>query len=100
MSRPQHIVFVCMNQRPPGAKPSCRPAGSEELMFALREQLDARPELMGKVRVAASSCLGPCEEGPHVVVYPDDIWYAQAKPEDAKRIFDALVAGEGGGLEV
>ncbi|MBC8328103.1 MAG: (2Fe-2S) ferredoxin domain-containing protein [Planctomycetes bacterium] len=90
MAHPERIVFVCMNQRPPGAKASCGPAGAGEVLAALRAELEARTELWGRVRVAASSCLGPCEQGPHVVVYPDDVWYAEVKPEDACRILDTV----------
>jgi (2Fe-2S) ferredoxin len=90
MPRPEHIVFVCQNQRPPEAKPSCANAGSGEVLAALRAALQERPELLGRVRVAASSCLGPCFEGPHVVAYPEDRWWSQVRPEQAGEILDAI----------
>ena len=90
-----------MNQRPPMAKPSCGPVGADQVLAALRGELERRTELWGRVRVAASSCLGPCEQGPHVVVYPDDVWYSEVKPEDTSKILDAIgPAPAGGGLEV
>jgi (2Fe-2S) ferredoxin len=42
----------------------------------------------GEVLVTGSSCLGPCEQGPTVVVYPDGTWYAQVKEADVAVILD------------
>jgi (2Fe-2S) ferredoxin len=42
----------------------------------------------GQVLVTGSSCLGPCEQGPTVVVYPDGVWYAQVKEADVAVILD------------
>jgi (2Fe-2S) ferredoxin len=41
----------------------------------LREELARRPALWGKVAVSGSTCLGPCFEGPTIVVYPEGVWY-------------------------
>lgn len=88
MSKPNRVIFVCMNQRPPGAKDSCKPVGAPEVFEALRAEVESR-ELQGPLRVAMSSCLGPCEDGPWVVVYPDDAWYGKVQPADAGKIIDA-----------
>jgi (2Fe-2S) ferredoxin len=42
----------------------------------------------GTVLVTGSSCLGPCEQGPTVVVYPDGVWYSQIKESDVPVILD------------
>jgi len=42
----------------------------------------------GEVLVTASTCLGPCEEGPTVVVYPDGTWYSHVKDSDVPTILD------------
>ncbi len=34
-----------------------------------------------EVLVTGSSCLGPCEQGPTVVVYPDGTWYSEVKDD-------------------
>jgi len=33
-------------------------------------------------------CFGGCHDGPNVLLYPDKVWYADVKPEDADRIVD------------
>ena len=42
----------------------------------------------GDVLVTGSSCLGPCEQGPTVVVYPDATWYSKVTEADVATIID------------
>lgn len=88
MSAPDRHLFVCVNRRPPGGKPSCGARGGEQVFTALQEAVGRRPELWGRIAVTSTGCLGPCFEGPVVVVYPDGTWYAPVSPADA----DELVA--------
>jgi (2Fe-2S) ferredoxin len=78
--------FVCTNARPAGGKPSCGARGSAELLTALQEGLGAHPELWGKIAVTPSGCLGPCFEGPTIVVYPEGVWYVGVTPADVPEI--------------
>jgi len=50
-------------------------------------------ELWGKVAVTACGCLGPCFEGPAIVVYPEGTWYAGVKPEDVEEIVNSHLRG-------
>jgi (2Fe-2S) ferredoxin len=52
----------------------------------LQEGLGANPDLWGKVAVTPSGCLGPCFEGPTVVVYPEAVWYTGVGPADVTEI--------------
>ena len=48
----------------------------------------------GKVRVNQAGCLDRCEEGPCIVVYPDNVWYTYVDKEDIDEIIDEhLVKG-------
>jgi len=42
----------------------------------------------GNVRVNTAGCLDRCEQGPVVVVYPDDVWYTYVDQEDIDEIID------------
>ncbi len=84
--------FVCTTERPPFGKPSCGTQGSAAIVAALLAELERRPELSGLVEVSTSSCLGPCFEGPTVVVYPEGTWYTGVKPEDAAEIGERHMA--------
>lgn len=89
MPKPRHHIVVCTNTRPPGhPKPSCGAAGSQNILMALNMGLIERGVQPGEVLVTGTTCLGPCEQGPTVVVYPDSTWYAQVKESDVAVILD------------
>jgi (2Fe-2S) ferredoxin len=95
MSRPQHHLFVCVNERPVGGKPSCGTRGGRELYAALQQSVGARPDLWGRAAVTTSGCLGPCFEGPTLVAYPDGTWYCHAQAQDAEELVEQhLVNGQ------
>src|SRR6516225_6677456 len=86
--------FVCSNQRPEGGKPSCGARGAGAILTALQEGLGRHPDLWGRVAVTPTGCLGPCFEGPTVVVYPEAVWYVGVKPEDVAEIIEQhMLAG-------
>jgi len=49
----------------------------------------------GGVRINNAGCLERCEEGPVMVIYPEDTWYTYVDREDIDEIIDRhLVKGE------
>ena len=42
----------------------------------------------GKVRINMAGCLDRCEEGPVIVVYPEEVWYTYVDKEDIDEIID------------
>jgi len=85
-------VFVCIANRPPMAGASCGSNGSaaviEKLQFALLEG-----GLMDRVRINGCTCLGPCDDGPNLVIYPEGVFYARVTPEDVDEIVEKHLAG-------
>ncbi len=99
MPKPRYHIIVCTNSRPPGhPKPSCGAAGAAGILMAFNIGLVERGFQPGDVLVTSSSCLGPCEQGPTLVVYPDGVWYAQVKEADVPRILDEHI-GKGNPVE-
>ena len=45
-------------------------------------------DLFNRFQVTATGCLGPCTEGPTVLVYPEGIMYGGVTKEDVSAIFD------------
>ena len=89
MPKPKYHIVVCTNARPPGhPKPSCGGAGSQNILMALNIGLMERGFQPGDVLIRGSTCLGPCELGPTMVVYPDGTWYSQVKESDVPLILD------------
>ncbi len=78
MSKQRAHVLVCAGA---GCISSgCRETAAE-LSNALREH-----GLEDEIRVVETGCMGPCDLGPVVVVYPEGVLYQQVKPEDAQLI--------------
>lgn len=93
MSRFSRHFFVCQNERPPLGKPSCGVRGGKEILELLQEGLARHTELWSMVTVTGCACLGPCFDGPMMVVYPEGTWYANVQPADVKEIVESHMAG-------
>lgn len=73
---------------------SCSQHGCNEVMEEFLWQLQNR-ELFNKVQVTATGCMGPCSEGPTVLVYPEGVMYGGVKKDHVAAIYDQhLVGGE------
>ncbi|CCG41634.1 (2Fe-2S) ferredoxin domain-containing protein [Magnetospirillum molischianum] len=90
-------VFICTNRRPAdSARAGCGGHGAE----AARDHLKSRAKALGlkDVRVNSAGCLGRCELGPVLVVYPDGVWYRFETIADIDEILDTHL-GRGGRVE-
>lgn len=95
MAKPERHVFVCVQSRPPAhPKGSCAGKGSMDLFRAFQNAFEAR-KLWGRFALTNCGCLGPCETGPNVLVYPDGILYANVGENDIEAIIaEHLLAGQ------
>ncbi len=79
-------VFVCTNQKA-GGKVCCGQAGGDDTFNYLKTKLH---ELglygPGQYRVSKSGCLGRCQQGPCLVIYPEGIWYTYSSLADVDEI--------------
>lgn len=88
MPRPEKHVFVCTQHRPLGhPRSSCSQKGCAEVAEEFYLQLQNR-NLFNKVQVTTTGCLGPCPEGPTVLVYPEGVMYGGVSKADVAVIFD------------
>ena len=83
----RYHVYFCNQKKPEGA-PSCPAAGAIETLAAFRQHL-VEKDLTEQVQVTTCGCLGICQKGPNMVVYPDGVWYSGLNPENIKQIVDA-----------
>ncbi|MBI4683027.1 MAG: (2Fe-2S) ferredoxin domain-containing protein [Nitrospirae bacterium] len=74
-------VFVCAFDRE-GKKKSCADHNSPEVRKALKEEV-ANRGWKKHVRVSQSGCLGACDNGPVVIIYPQNIWFSEVSTGDA-----------------
>ena len=86
MSYFKHHVFFCCNQRPNGES-CCNDHRASELQTYAKDRA-AAAGLRGKgsVRINKAGCLGRCDDGPVMVVYPDNVWYTYATEADIDEI--------------
>lgn len=87
-------VFFCTNQRTNG-KASCGDHGASELRAYAKERTKSLGVAgVGRVRVNIAGCMGRCEEGPVMVVYPEGVWYTYEDRADIDEIVEEhLVRG-------
>ena len=77
-------LFVCTQQKPEGI-PSCPARGSVAVLGALDREIQARG-LNHDVQLTTCGCMGLCDEGPVMVVYPAGVWYRRVQPSDISDI--------------
>lgn len=94
MPRPQKHVFVCSQARPPNhPRGSCASKGCNDVLQAFWAELQKR-NAYDRVAVTYSGCLGPCDQGPNVLVYPEGVLYGKVTKEDVLEIFDQHLLGD------
>ncbi len=95
-------VLIC------GGTP-CVLGGCRAVRDAFLAEIDGRG-LAGEIKVVETGCLGPCDQGPILIVYPEGTTYAKVRAADVPaiveehlqkgRVVDRLVYREGAGGQV
>jgi (2Fe-2S) ferredoxin len=80
----RYHAIVCAQEKPEGT-PCCSAAGSARILDALHSELGAKG-LADEVQVSTCSCLGLCDSGPVMIVYPEGTWYTKLTPSDLSEI--------------
>ncbi|CAG9267924.1 (2Fe-2S) ferredoxin domain-containing protein [Paraburkholderia unamae] len=94
MSKPQRHVFVCTQNRPAQhPRGSCGGGkGSVALVQAFWAEQQKR-NAYETVAITYSGCLGPCDQGANVIVYPEAVLYRSVTPDDVAEIFTSHLEG-------
>ena len=71
----------------------CHASNSQEMMQNLRDLIKENG-LENDVRVVQTGCFGFCAQGPIVKIMPDNVFYVQVMPEDAKEIVEKHLVGK------
>lgn len=83
-------IFVCTNERAGTDKRSCGETHGLGLVSEFKKQIKNMP-LNLKIRTNKSGCLGICDFGPTMAVYPDGTFYVGVKNEDVKEIIESHI---------
>ena len=93
MQKPKYHIFVCTSSRPNGQqKGFCHTKEGVAVMSKFMEEIEERG-IGGEVFLSNSGCFGICEQGPVVVVYPDNVWYGSVTLDDVTEILDSHIEG-------
>ena len=71
----------------------CHASNSAELMDNLRKYIK-EAGLENDVKVVQTGCFGFCAQGPIVKVMPDNVFYVQVTPDDAREIVEKHIVGK------
>ena len=93
MAKPEKHVFVCVQNRPPGhPKGSCTEKAASDLLNAFAKEFEAR-QFWGRFALTSTGCLGTCDGGPSVLIYPEGVMYGGVTPEDVNAIIEEHLLG-------
>lgn len=95
MPKPEHHVFVCIQNRGEGhPRGSCGAKSASKVLQRFAEELTAK-QLLGSIALTQTTCLGPCHLGPSVLVYPQGVMYSEVNESDVETIVEQhLLQGE------
>ncbi|MBC8751989.1 MULTISPECIES: (2Fe-2S) ferredoxin domain-containing protein [Paraburkholderia] len=94
MARPERHVFACTENRPPPhPRGACAGGkGSTALLKAFWAEQRKR-QAPDTVAITCSGRLGPCDQGAHLLVYPDAVLYRGVTMADVEKIFTRHLGG-------
>jgi len=95
MSFYKRHLFFCNNIKD-GEEQCCSQFGAKNLYTYAKSRVRDMGLLgEGNFGVSESRCLGRCEYGPVMVVYPDNVWYQYIDQDDVDEVIDShLLNGE------
>lgn len=91
MSYYKHHVFFCLNQRDPPEACCANHDAADLQAYAKKRIKELGLAGEGAVRINKAGCLDRCEEGPIIVVYPDETWYTYVDRDDIDEIIDSHI---------
>jgi (2Fe-2S) ferredoxin len=78
-------LFVCTNQRSNTEKRSCGEQHGLDLTAAFKKSIKDKNINM-PIRAQRAGCLGICDFGPTVAVYPEGVFYVNVQLNDVEEI--------------
>ncbi|MCK5543027.1 MAG: (2Fe-2S) ferredoxin domain-containing protein [Desulfobacterales bacterium] len=90
MVKPKKHILVCASFRPNGEpKGKCHKKGSLDFLPYIENEIIDRG--LEDVIVSSTCCLKMCDEGPVMIIYPDNLWYGNVNSEEIiDEILDAI----------
>jgi len=92
MSKPvfEKHLFVCTNQRSRSEKRSCGEQHGLALTAAFKKSIKDK-NLAMPIRAQRAGCLGICDFGPTVAIYPEGTFYVNVQLDDVEEIVQSHI---------
>lgn len=88
MSFYRHHVFFCTNKRENGER-CCQDNDAQAMRDYAKQRCKAlKLNGPGQVRINNAGCLDRCDEGPVIVIYPEETWYTYVDRQDIDEIVE------------
>ena len=89
----KYHIFFCLNQRNENEQ-CCNNFGAEDKFNYMKKKLKSL-NLYGvnMSRVNRAGCFNRCQEGPLLVIYPEETWYRCIDNEDIDEIIESHLEG-------
>lgn len=93
MSFYQYHVFFCLNEREDGSR-CCGQCNAREARNYLKQRCkEAGLHREGGARINSAGCMGRCDSGPTIVIYPEGVWYSYVDQADLDEILESHLLG-------
>ena len=93
MEKPKYHIFVCASTRLNGkVLGTCEKKSSHNLIQAFNEGIFEN-DMDKDVMITGTVCMGICDHGPVVMIYPEQTWYGNVTEDDVDDILEALESG-------
>ena len=83
-------IFICNNQRTNSEKRSCGEQHGLDLTAAFKKSIKDK-NLATPIRAQRAGCLGICDFGPTVAIYPEGIFYVNVQVSDVEEIVQSHI---------
>lgn len=84
----EKYLLVCENEREAGS--CCGKKDSGVFREALKKNI-TELGLSDRIRVSRTGCLDVCDEGPNILLMPDNIWFKRVELQDLPEIIRQAV---------
>ena len=64
-----------------------------ESIFKELRRIAKERGLHPRIRVAQTKCLGQCNDGANIMIYPDNVWYSDVQMEDIPSLAEKYLMG-------
>ncbi|MEO5343450.1 MAG: NAD(P)H-dependent oxidoreductase subunit E [Gammaproteobacteria bacterium SHHR-1] len=91
----RYHLFFCTNDRQDGSACCARHNARDARNYLKQRCKEAGIHQEGGVRINSAGCMGRCDQGPVIAVYPEGIWYSYVDQEDLDEILQShLLKGQ------